>query len=57
MIYQFRCECCGNEESIEIPMKDYDKISKDLKCEKCEGDLKRVYTSFGFKSFGDGYKS
>lgn len=57
MIYQFQCKHCGNKEDIEIPLKDYDKVAKDLKCEVCEGDLERVFSTFGFKSFGDGYKA
>jgi len=55
-IYEYECECGNKEERIF----HIDEAPDNLKCEKCNGDMKRVIslTSFTLKGGGwysDGY--
>lgn len=62
MIYEFKCsnENCGYHKdtlSIDVSISEYDDKVGALTCPLCNAKLQRVYSSFGLKTFNDGYKS
>lgn len=46
MTYEFKCEECGNEETKQLTVKEYETIPQY--CSKCKGKLKRIYTPTDF---------
>ena len=54
MIYPFKCPQCGKEYEFNFTISEYDKKKNDLKCEKCNTKLQRIY-SIGIKT-NDGFK-
>ena len=56
--YNYKCvngHCEDNNKLVEIskPMADG---GKEEFCEKCKGEMNKVYGSPGINTFGDGYK-
>lgn len=61
MVYEFKCdnkECLSSHAviKVDIPIQYYEETVRDLKCDWCNEHLQRVYSSFGLRTFGDGYK-
>jgi len=61
-IYNYICEdekgegCENSKASIEI-MKPMSEATREEFCPICKGPMKKIFSSFGLKTFGDGYKS
>ena len=58
MIYRYKCTNtkCKNlnkEVSISLPMSEY---KNPQQCNECNKDMIKVFSSFGLKTSGDGYK-
>jgi predicted nucleic acid-binding Zn ribbon protein len=60
MTYEYQCknEKCKNKEikTVSMSIKDYSEDKLPL-CETCQEKTKRIYSSVGISTFGDGYKS
>lgn len=61
MTYEYTCknQSCSNKEKVlqvEIKISEYSEEKLPI-CEVCKEKTKRVYTSVGIGTFGDGYKS
>lgn len=57
MQYNFYCESCGKEESINIPINEYFEKRDQQKCSKCGKPLKRKFEFAGSIGATGGYDS
>jgi len=49
MLYEFKCETCGDEfEETRTLKENTDKAE----CPKCKGESKKIMSRFGFKIIG-----
>ena len=57
MEYRFYCPECGNEQTIAIPMEEYDQKKNSNTCKKCGKILKRKIEFTGSIGSTGGYDS
>ena len=57
MEYRFKCPTCGNEQTIAIPMDEYDQKKNCQVCIKCGKILKRKIEFSGSIGGTGGYDS
>jgi putative FmdB family regulatory protein len=48
-IYEFQCKKCGQKWELLISVEEY---REDIRCEKCGGEMKRVYNTFAIHGLG-----
>jgi len=54
--YVFHCDNCNVDYEFEWSIRDYDIMKSRVKCEKCAGSLRRIFTPIGLTIYkGKGF--